>query len=232
MTSQSTLTPVIAVDGPAASGKTTLARKLAARLGFDHLNTGLLYRAVGHKVFARGHTEQDVAVAVEMAATLSATDLADSILTSPAVGQQASRIAGLMPVREALLAYQRGFCACPPGGRGAILDGRDIGSFIWPQANAKIFVTASEDERARRREAEIIRDAANCEQNSTIPLQSGPAPVTRDAVLADLAARDARDAANSPYNLVVVPGAYLLDTSLLDIAATLAAALAFVTPRL
>ena len=220
-----TLWPVIAIDGPAASGKTTLAKRLAARFGFDRLNTGLLYRAVGHKLFAEGHDEGNVARAVAIASTLTAADLDDPILPSATSGQRASRIAGLQPVRDALLAYQRAFCARPPNAKrnkgGAVLDGRDIGSFIWPQAPAKFFVTASADIRAARRMAEI-------QQN---PLQGAVEPVTHAAVLADLAARDARDAANSPYSLKIASGAYLLDNTFLDVEASLIAAAQFASSR-
>lgn len=209
--------PVIAIDGPAASGKSTLARKLAAHFGFDHLNTGLLYRAVAFKLFSAGFDETAAEKAVEIAIGLTAADLEHEALGSNDVGSNASKIARIMPVREALIAYQRRYCEAPPGGRGAVLDGRDITTFIWPQAEGRIFCTASPAERAKRREKELL---------------SLGKTVTYDTILADLAARDARDAANTPYTLKIAPGVYVLDTTLLNVAGAVAAAVQYVTPRL
>lgn len=209
--------PVIAIDGPAASGKSTLARRLAAHFGFTHLNTGLLYRAVAFQLFRAGHSEADVEAAVTIAQALTPADLDDPALASNENGSNASKIAKIMPVREALIAYQRQFCGAPPGGRGAVLDGRDITTFIWPQAEARLFCTASPAERAHRRLKE---------------LQSLGDSVTHEAILADLSARDARDAANTPYTLKIAPGAYVLDTTHLDIASAVAAAVQFVSPRI
>lgn len=216
--------PVIAIDGPVASGKSTLARKLAAHFGFDHLNTGLLYRAVGWKLNQAGLSAQNVDEAVKIATSLTPDDLLDPALTGAEAGQLASKIATAMPVREALIAYQRNFCASPPNGRGAVLDGRDITTFIWPQAQARLFVTASEAARADRRLAELL-------EKQRIGLLSGTEPATHAAVLADNAARDQRDAANTPYTLKIAPGVYVLDTTFLNVAATLTAAVQYVMQK-
>ncbi len=213
--------PVIAIDGPAASGKTTLAKRLAAHFGFDHLNTGLLYRAVAFKLFTVGFNETNVEEATAIAAGLTPADLDNPELSSHQTGSNAAKIAVIMPMREALLAYQRNYCAQPPNGRGAVLDGRDITTFIWPQAQAKLFVTASPEERAGRRMAEISGNT----------LQAGAEPVTHAAVLADLSARDARDAANTPYTLKFAPGAYVLDNTYLDVEASISAAVTFAASR-
>ena len=220
-----TIPPVIAIDGPVASGKSSLARRLARHFGFDHLNTGLLYRAVGLGLHRAGLTHENINEAVAIAAALTQADLEDEALTSAEAGQMASKVAGVMPVREALIDFQRNFCQTPPNGRGAVLDGRDITTFIWPQAPVRLFVTASADARASRREAEIAEKQRN-------GLLSGGEPVTHAAVLADISARDARDAANTPYNLRIAPGAYVLDNTLLDLSATLAAAVLYATPKL
>lgn len=212
-----TKNPVIAIDGPAASGKSTLARRLALHFGFDHLNTGLLYRAVAHKLFSAGFNETYADEAVKFAQTLTPTDLANDILASREVGANAGKVAVIMPMREALIDYQRNFCLNPPGGHGAVLDGRDITTFIWPQAEARIFCTASPAERANRRMKELLSLG-----NS----------VTHEAILADLSARDARDAANTPYTLKIAPGAYVLDTTFLNVEGAVAAAVQFASPRL
>lgn len=195
---------VIAIDGPVAAGKGTLARQLAARYGYAYLDTGSLYRAVGSKVLREGG---DPAAA---AATLNEADLAAGDLRSEAVGLAASKVAAIPEVRAALLDYQRRFASQPPGGRpGAVLDGRDIGTVVCPDAPVKLFVTASDEVRAGRRHKELAAkgEAADFEQ-----------------VLADLRRRDAQDQARSTAPLKAAPDAHLLDTSDLAIEAAVAAA--------
>ena len=204
----------IAVDGPAASGKGTIAARLAALYGLPHLDTGLLYRAVGVGVLDSGGSLDDEAAAEAVARALKAEHLTDTDrLTSGAAGEAASRIAGYPGVRAALLEFQRAFAAQPGG---AVLDGRDIGTVIAPHADAKLFVTASPDERARRRHAEMRGRGVD---------------VSFDAVLADVHARDARDTGRADAPLLRAPDAMLLDTSDLDRDAALAAAIAFVEER-
>lgn len=200
---------IIAVDGPTASGKGTIARALADHFGVPHLDTGLLYRAVGHEVARRGGNPDDPADA------LAATDFADSVLADPALrsehcGGLASRVSVHPAVRAALLERQRAFAAQPGG---AVLDGRDIGTVIAPQAPAKLFVTASVAARALRRFAEM---------------QARGEDVTRAAIEADLAARDARDAERATAPLRQAADAVLLDTSALPREAAITTAIALV----
>jgi len=193
----------VAIDGPAAAGKGTIARAVAARFGFDHLDTGLLYRAVGAKV-AEG-------AAPEAAARgLTPGDLARSDLRSAAAGQAASRVAALPAVRAALVAFQRGYARRPGG---AVLDGRDIGSVICPEAEVKLFVTASDVVRAHRRWLE---------------LRATDDTLTEAQVLADLRARDARDAARDVAPMVAAADALVLDTSAMTIDEAVARAAAAV----
>ncbi|WP_408590934.1 (d)CMP kinase [Novosphingobium sp.] len=204
---------IIAVDGPTASGKGTIARALAAHFGVPHLDTGLLYRAVGFAVAQAGGNPDDPADAV------AATGFADSLLDDPALrsescGGLASRVSVHPEVRAALLDRQRAFAAQPGG---AVLDGRDIGTVIAPQAQAKLFVTASVAARALRRHAEMRGRGED---------------VTRAAIEADLAARDARDAARATAPLCQAPDAVLLDTSDLSLDAAVDAAIALVEARL
>ena len=148
------MTPlVIAIDGPAAAGKGTLARRLAAALGLPHLDTGLLYRAVGRRVLDTGGDPADPAVAARQAALLAVDDLARTDLRGPVADDAASAVAKHPAVREALLAFQRRF----PGQTGAVLDGRDIGTVVFPDAALKLFVTADPAVRARRRWDEVGR---------------------------------------------------------------------------
>lgn len=203
---------VIAIDGPVAAGKGTLARQLAARYGYAYLDTGSLYRAVGSKVLREGG---DPAAA---AAALSEADLAAGDLRSEAVGLAASKVAAIPEVRAALLDYQRRFASRPPGGQaGAVLDGRDIGTVVCPDAKVKLFVTASDEVRARRRHKELA--------------EKGEA-VGFDQVLADLRRRDAQDQARSAAPLKAAPDAHLLDTSDLAIEAAVAAAVEIVAATL
>ena len=203
---------IIAVDGPTASGKGTLARQLAEHFGLPVLDTGLLYRAVGYQT-QLNHGDADSA-----ADALAACDFPDSLLDDPALryettGGLASRVSAHPQVRAALLQRQVEF-ANQPG--GAVLDGRDIGTVIAPHADAKLFVTASPEERARRRHAEMVgRGVA----------------VSFDAVLADVHARDARDTGRADAPLMRAPDAMLLDNTDMDRDAALAAAIAFVDEK-
>lgn len=200
---------IIAVDGPAASGKGTIASALAAHYGLPLLDTGLLYRAVGIMVALAGGNPDDPADA--LAGCAFADDLlADPALRSVEAGPLASRVSRHPHVRAALLERQRAF-ARQPG--GAVLDGRDIGTVIVPDADAKLFVTASLEERARRRHAEF----------ADVPL---------DSVIADIAARDARDSGRAAAPLRQADDADLLDTSNLGIGAAVQRAIALVDARL
>jgi cytidylate kinase len=147
-------TPVIAVDGPAAAGKGTLSKSLAKALGFDHLDTGLLYRAVGKKLLDAGQDPSDPEAALQAAKLLTAQDLQGPGLRGEAMGRAASICSSVAEVRAELLDYQRRFASAPPGGRGAVLDGRDIGTAVCPEADLKIWMTASPEARASRRAAE------------------------------------------------------------------------------
>ena len=204
---------IIAVDGPTASGKGTIARALADHFGLPVLDTGMLYRAVGYQ------TQLDHGDADNAADALAACDFPDSLLDDPALryettGGLASRVSVHPQVRAALFQRQVDF-ANQPG--GAILDGRDIGTVIAPHADAKLFVTARPEERARRRHAEML---------------SRGVAVTYDAVLADVHARDARDTGRADAPLLRADDALLLDNSDMDIGEAIAAAIAFATERL
>ena len=200
---------IIAVDGPAAAGKGTLARRLAAHLGLPYLDTGLLYRATGRRVLDAGGDPANPADATAAALALQPSDLARGDLRGPAADAAASRVAAIPAVRAALLDFQRRFGQA----QGAVLDGRDIGTVVFPEAPVKLFVTASPEERARRRHAEL---AAH-----------GPAPSLAE-VAAEMAARDARDAARDVAPLRPAMDAALLDTSALDADAAFAAALGII----
>jgi cytidylate kinase len=201
---------IIAIDGPAASGKGTLGKRLAAHYGYRHLDTGLLYRAVAKALLKRGADLRDEAVAADAARALDIGQLDDAALRGRELGEAASVISVLPAVRAALLDLQRDFAAAPPG---AVLDGRDIGTVICPQAPVKIFVTAAPEVRARRR---ALERAARGE------------PVDEAAVLADIRRRDERDQNRAAAPLVQAPDARLLDTTLLDIDAAFRAAVAIV----
>lgn len=197
----------IAIDGPAAAGKGTVARQLAAHFGFAHLDTGLLYRATGRRTL-------DGTDPVDAARALTAADLQADNLRTPEVGQAASRVAAVPEVRQALIDFQRAF-AMRAG--GAVLDGRDIGTVICPDAEVKLFVTASDDVRARRRHAELTGTGHD---------------VTLDEVLADLRQRDARDCARAAAPLIPADDAVQLDTSLMSIEQAIKAALETVQKRM
>jgi len=197
---------IIAIDGPAASGKGTLGKRLAQRYGLRHLDTGLIYRAVAKALLDEGAKLDDPARALAAARALDPTRFDEGALKAYAVGEAASVVSAIPEVRTALLAFQRDFAATPPG---AVLDGRDIGTVICPQAQVKIFVTASPQERARRRAREL---AAQDEA------------VDEAAVLADILRRDERDRSRAVAPLKPAADAHLLDTTLLDIEAAVRAA--------
>jgi cytidylate kinase len=208
-----TVQPIIAIDGPAAAGKGTLARRLATTLGLPYLDTGLLYRAVGRRVLDTGGDPSDPAAAEAAARSLQPTDLDRSDLRGPQADAAAASVASIPNVRAALLAFQRDFATRT----GAVLDGRDIGTVIFPDAPAKLFVTASLTERARRRWLElrakdIDADIATVEE--------------------DMRQRDAKDAARAAAPLRAADDACQLDTSEMDAEAAFQFALAFVRTRI
>ncbi|SEH28824.1 (d)CMP kinase [Magnetospirillum fulvum] len=192
---------IIAIDGPAAAGKGTLARRLAAELGFDYLDTGLIYRAVGMNLRRAGTDPADEAAAEAAARALAPVDLAATDLRGDDAAQAASKVAAIPGVRAALLDFQRRFAHTPPGGKGAVLDGRDIGTVVCPDAEVKLFVTASLEKRAERRLKE---------------LQAAGRGGIQSAVLADMKERDDRDRNRSVAPLKPADGAIVLDTSDLD----------------
>ncbi|MBS0547424.1 MAG: (d)CMP kinase [Proteobacteria bacterium] len=195
---------VIAIDGPSASGKGTLARRLAAHFRLPHLDTGLLYRAVGWTSFRTGR------MPAEVAAGLHPDDLEDPDLKGDDAGQQGSKVAAIPEVRANLLKFQQEFSSRGPG---AVLDGRDIGTVICPDAPVKLFVTASPDARAERRYQE---------------LRARGLDTIKPRVLAEMAERDRRDSERAAAPLKAAPDAWLLDTSDMDADAAFAAALAFI----
>lgn len=198
---------VIAVDGPAASGKGTVAARLAAHYGLPYLDTGLLYRAVGRGVIAAHGSLEDAGLAEEVARALNTEAVvASDDLTGRGAGEAASRVASHPGVRAALLDLQRAFAAQPGG---AVLDGRDIGTVIAPDAPAKLFVTASAEVRARRR---------------WLQLTSRGEAIAFEEMLEDILRRDARDAGRGAAPMVQADDAVLLDTSDLDIEAAFDAA--------
>ena len=203
---------IIAVDGPTASGKGTIAKALAAHFGLPVLDTGLLYRAVGYQT-QLDHGDPDNAADALAACEFPASLLDDPALRFESTGSLASRASVHPQVRAALFQRQVDF-ANQPG--GAVLDGRDIGTVIAPHAEAKLFVTASPEERARRRHAEMIARGVD---------------VSFDAVLADVHARDARDTGRADAPLLRAADAMLLDNSDMDRDAAIAAAIAFVEER-
>jgi cytidylate kinase len=192
---------IIAIDGPAASGKGTLARRIAAHFGLAHLDTGLLYRAVARDVRRRGEALDDPAAAATAAARLDPSTLADPALRNPGLSEAASIVARIPAVRAAILSYQRTFARRP---EGAVLDGRDIGTVVCPDADVKLYVTASTEVRAERRHRE--------------QLDRGEAAIFQ-AVLEDIRRRDERDAGRDVSPMRPAADAFLLDTSNLDIEA-------------
>lgn len=203
---------IIAIDGPAASGKGTLARRLAAHYRLPHLDTGLLYRAVAARCLAEG-VLADEAASVRAAHALDVAGLDPDALRTAELGEAASVVAARQQVRAALLELQRRFAAQPGG---AVLDGRDIGTVICPEAEAKLFVTARPEVRAERRFRE---------------LRGRGEDIAYESVLEDIRRRDERDSGRAAAPLTMADDAVLLDTSALDIAGAFAAALAAVEAR-
>jgi len=201
---------IIAIDGPAASGKGTLAKQLARHYGLRHLDTGLLYRAVARAVLDAGRRPDDRAAAIAAAKTIDPTHFDEATLKRYDVGEAASVVSAIPEVRAALFDFQQAFAAAPPG---AVLDGRDIGTVICPSADVKIFVTATPQVRARRRALEL---GARGE------------PADEAAVLADILARDERDRTRAAAPLLKASDAHLLDTTALGIEDAFRAALAIV----
>ncbi|EAQ24264.1 MULTISPECIES: (d)CMP kinase [unclassified Roseovarius] len=197
----------IAIDGPAAAGKGTIGRALSGHFGFAHLDTGLLYRATGRRMLSGLDP-------VEAARSLRAEDLDADDLRTPDVSQAASRVAAIPEVRQALLDFQRAFAR---RAGGAVLDGRDIGTVICPDAEVKLYVTASDTERARRRHLELTQKGHN---------------VTLDEVAQDLQQRDARDSARATAPLKPADDAVLLDTSEMSIEEATKRAIAIVVAAL
>ena len=193
---------IIAIDGPAAAGKGTLAKRLAAKLDFAHLDTGSIYRATAKKVLDEGGDPTDETVSADAARRLSAADLAADGLRTEEVGQAASKVSAIPDVRAALLQFQRDFAAVPPGGKaGAVLDGRDVGTVVCPDADAKLFVTASVAVRAERRFKE---------------LQESGQDAIHARVLQEMQERDERDTNRAVAPLKPADDATVIDTSELD----------------
>lgn len=197
------MTMTVAIDGPAAAGKGTISRRVAEHFGFAHLDTGLLYRAVGRRTL-------DGVKAIDAARALVADDLLADDLRSPDVAQAASKVAALRDVRAALVDFQRAFAS---RAGGAVLDGRDIGTVICPEADAKLFITATPEIRAQRRFDE---------------LRTAGVETDFDRVLADVHERDARDTGRADAPLRPAEDAVIIDTSDLDVAAAVAQAIAAV----
>jgi len=198
---------IIAIDGPAASGKGTLARRIAVHYGLRHLDTGALYRAVARDTLADGGDLTDPSAAAVAASRLDVTTLVDPALRTAGLGEAASVVARHPEVRAVLFAYQRNFAQ---GGSGAVIDGRDIGTVICPDADVKLFVTATPEERARRRFLELSLNGVE---------------IGESEVLADILARDERDRTRGASPLRQAEDAVLLDTTNLDIDAAFRAAI-------
>lgn len=190
---------IIAIDGPAASGKGTLAKRIALRYGLPHLDTGMLYRGIARDMIRRGEKLDDAAAAERAARSLDPATLQDPALRNRHMGEAASVVAQFPAVRTALLETQKAFAAQRSG---AVVEGRDIGTVIFPQAEVKLFVTADLRERARRRHLELVQRGET---------------VTEDAVYADLEKRDLRDKSRAAAPLRMADDAHLLDTTKLDI---------------
>ncbi len=198
---------IIAIDGTAAAGKSTLARRIAQAYGLPHLDTGSLYRAVARDVQLAGRTLTDASSASEAARRLDPATLSDPGLRLKGNGEAASVVAAIPEVRQALLIFQRAFAAQPGG---AVVEGRDIGTVVCPNANAKIFVTASAESRARRRHKELVGYGVE---------------ISEETVLREIVDRDRRDSERPISPLKPAEDALLLDTTELDIEKAFAAAL-------
>lgn len=208
---------VVAIDGPAASGKGTLARRVAADFDFAYLDTGLLYRATGFAVKQAGGNPEDPVDALKAAQNLQPHDLQNEDLRLDEVAQLASKVASIQVVRDQLLDFQREFAKHPPAGKkGVVLDGRDIGTVVCPDADVKLFVTASTEVRAERRLKE---------------LQERGLEVIYAQVLQDMKERDARDSQRSSAPLKAAEDAHLLDTSSLSIEDVIAEAAAIISKK-
>jgi cytidylate kinase len=205
---------IIAIDGPAASGKGTLARRIAAHFGYQCLDTGLLYRAVARDVEAMGFRLDDPWAAAAAAKGLDAATFDDPALRGTEAGEKASAVARIPEVRAALVEYQRAFARQAPG---AVLDGRDIGTVVCPDADVKIYVVASVEVRARRRFLEH---------------QQRGEPIRYETVLSDIRERDERDMTRAVAPLKPAPDALLLDTSDLDIEAAFDAAVGLIKRKI
>jgi len=208
---------IIAIDGPAAAGKGTLARRLAERFDLALLDTGLLYRAVGRKVLDAGADPEDPTVAEGIAKTLDAQDLAADGLRADETAQAASKVSAIPGVRAALLKFQRYFAHDPPDGKaGAVLDGRDIGTVVCPDADIKLFIVASAEVRAERRLKELLG-------------RGEEAIYAR--VLEEMKERDARDMARSASPLEPAKDAIQMDTSELDAEQVFVRAMEIITSK-
>jgi CMP/dCMP kinase len=201
---------IIAIDGPAASGKGTIAKQIASVYGLHHLDTGLLYRAVAKAVLDAGYSPDDIAQATAAAVALNPKHFDENALKAKAITEASSAVAAIPQVREALINYQRAFATKPPG---AVLDGRDIGTVIAPGADVKLFVVATPEVRAKRRALELRRRGEDSDEQE---------------VLADLLRRDERDAKRTAAPLSQAPDAHLLDTTHLGIDAAFRAAIAII----
>jgi len=201
---------IVAIDGPAAAGKGTLARALADAFDLAYLDTGALYRATALRTLRADIDPADAPAIAAQANAITPEDLADPALRAEATGEMASKVSALTDVRAALLEFQRRFAASPPGGaKGAVLDGRDIGTVVCPEAEIKIFITASDEVRAHRRWLELSGRGED---------------ISEAQVLADMRSRDARDAERATAPMKAAEDAHLLDTSNLDIDASFVAA--------
>ncbi len=203
----------IAIDGPAASGKGTLARRIAAQYNLGYLDTGARYRAVARDVTRAGHRLEDAAAGTRAARELDAASLDDPAIRAASAGEAASVVAKIPEVRAALLQFQRAFAS---KGRGAVLDGRDIGTVVLPDADVKIFVVADVGVRARRRFDELV---------------AGGEAVTYDGVLAIIKARDTRDTDRAVSPMKPAADAIVLDTTHLSVEAAFAAAVALIAGK-
>lgn len=208
------MTFIIAIDGPAAAGKGTLSRKIAEAYGFHHLDTGLTYRATAKALLDAGKPLDDEAIAEETALHLDLAGLDRSVLSRHEVGEAASKVAVMPAVRRALVTAQRAFSTREPG---TVLDGRDIGTVVCPQAPVKLYVTASPEIRARRRYDEIV---------------AGGGAADYEAIFADVKKRDERDMGRSDSPLKPAEDAHLLDTSEMSIEAAFQAAKAIIDAAL
>jgi CMP/dCMP kinase len=202
---------IIAIDGPAASGKGTLSRRLADHFGLRHLDTGLTYRAVAAALLVKGLPLGDEPVAIQIAQNLDLAQMDKTVLSAHEIGEAASRIAVLGGLRQELVELQRRFAETPPG---AVLDGRDIGTVVCPDAAVKLFVTASPEARARRRTDEMISKGAEANLAS---------------VLDDLKRRDERDSQRTVAPMKQADDAVLLDTTEMDIETAFQAAVEIVS---